>query len=40
MEKANEVRESYVEFVGKLLHKMSLRSLKIMLDVALKLIEE
>jgi hypothetical protein len=40
MEKDNEVRESYVEFVGQLLHKMSLRSLKIMLDVALKLIEE
>ena len=40
MEKDNEVRESYVEFISRLLHRMSLRSLKIMLDVALKLIEE
>ena len=40
MEDSGEVRESYVDFISRLLHKMSLKSLKIMLDVALKLIEE
>ena len=40
MEQEIEERASYEEFIGRLLHRMSLRSLKIMLDVALKLIEE
>lgn len=40
MEDNGEIRESYVEFIGRLLHRMSLKSLKVMLDVALKLIEE
>ena len=34
-----EERASYEEFIGKLLHRMSLKNLKLMLDVALKLID-
>lgn len=38
MEDSGEVRESYVEFISRLLHRMSLQNLKLMLDIALKLI--
>ena len=38
MEDSGEVRESYVEFISGLLHRMSLQNLKLMLDMALKLI--
>lgn len=38
MEDSGEVRESYVEFISRLLHRMSLQNLKLMLDMALKLI--
>ena len=38
MEDSEEVRESYVEFISRLLHRMSLQNLKLMLDMALKLL--
>lgn len=38
MEDSREVCESYVEFISRLLHRMSLQNLKLMLDIALKLI--
>lgn len=40
MEQEMEERASYEEFIGKLLHRMSLKNLKLMLDVALKLIDQ
>lgn len=39
MEQEIEERASYEEFIGRLLHRMSLKNLKLMLDVALKLID-
>lgn len=35
----SEERDAYVEFIGKLLHKMSLNSLKVLMDVALRLVD-
>lgn len=35
----SEERDAYVEFIGKLLHRMSLNSLKVLMNVALKLVD-
>ena len=40
MDVNNEERMAYVEFIGMLLHKMNLKGLKLMLDLALRLIDK
>lgn len=35
----SEERDAYIEFIGKLLHRMSLNSLKVLMDVALRLVD-
>ena len=35
----SEERDAYIEFIGKLLHRMSLSSLKVFMDVALRLVD-
>ena len=36
----SEERAAYVEFIGKLLHKLSLSSLKVLMDVTLRLVDQ
>ena len=35
----SEERDAYIEFIGKLLHRMNLSSLKVLMDVALRLVD-